>query len=496
MGEPAPPLPQPQLVGRQQIILIATVGTVVFFTILLVGLRSCSARTEKESSIKQTAVTQKTRPVASTDSSHVVIYSNLDLKDAAMVITRLKELKIPYQIKDEGRSIAVARNKADEARLGLAEKNLPGGGSVGWEIFDQAKLGATDFDRRIQFIRAISGELARTIKRINIVEDARVQIVIPETKLFEVSKAPVTASVLVKLYPGAEMSPRQVNGIVRLVAGSVENLKSENVTIIDVDGNVLTGGGYTEVPEVKPEVRKEVETAQAPKTEEMKEEVVIQKTEGKQVSEVKSKLDLEEKLTSKVQSLLNKLFPPNITISRVNIESAASRKMTVIILVDKKFSISKELKRSTFETVAAAVGYDKTRGDKIVMKSVKFHAAGQPEQPQAKIEKEKQSFVITALKWAYRKFGIGKMALAVLVFIILTMISLLMLLRPAKKQAMPSERSMTETPKAEGAEEVVEGTVPAEEENIPVIEEMKVSATQSPEKVAELIKEWLAEEAT
>jgi flagellar M-ring protein FliF len=171
----------------------------------------------------------------------------LDLKDAALVITRLKDLKIPYQIKDNGHAIAVPKAKADEARLGLAAKNLPGGGTVGWEIFDQSKLGATDFDRRIQFVRAISGELARTINRINVIEDARVQIVIPETKLFEVSTAPVTASVLLKMKAGESLTRNQVNWIVRLVAGSVENLKPQNVTIIDTNGNILSGTAYRSV---------------------------------------------------------------------------------------------------------------------------------------------------------------------------------------------------------------------------------------------------------
>jgi flagellar biosynthesis/type III secretory pathway M-ring protein FliF/YscJ len=251
MGEPTP------TAGGRQFLIIATVITVVFFTFFLVGIRSCSMPS-----------VDNEQKVAS---SHVIIYSNLDLKDAALVITRLKDLKIPYQIKDNGHAIAVPKAKADEARLGLAAKNLPGGGTVGWEIFDQSKLGATDFDRRIQFVRAISGELARTINRISVIEDARVQIVIPETKLFEVSTAPVTASVLLKMKAGESLTRNQVNGIVRLVAGSVENLKPQNVTIVDTNGNILSGTAYRAA--AAPEQEEQVLT---PREEETP-EIVIEK---------------------------------------------------------------------------------------------------------------------------------------------------------------------------------------------------------------------------
>ncbi|MGB9613086.1 MAG: flagellar basal-body MS-ring/collar protein FliF, partial [Candidatus Margulisiibacteriota bacterium] len=201
-----------------------------------------------------------------------VIYSNLELKDAAATIARLKELGIPYEIRDEGRAVAVPKEKADQARLGLAEKNLPAGGVVGWEIFNEARLGATDFDRRIQLIRAISGELSRTIRRIEGVEDAWVQVVIPETKLFAATVAPVTASVLLRLRPGFELPPGKINGIVYLVASSVENLQPENVTIVDETGRILSAKGVTQEVAVlpPPPAQKVVEVMPTPpKTEEV-----------------------------------------------------------------------------------------------------------------------------------------------------------------------------------------------------------------------------------
>ncbi|MFC1559480.1 flagellar basal-body MS-ring/collar protein FliF [Candidatus Margulisiibacteriota bacterium] len=336
--------PEASPFGGRQFIIITTVVTVIVFIFMLVGLRSCST--------------------GSGGDQYTVIYSNLDLKDTAEIIARLKEINIQYRIKDKGRSVAVPKEKADDARLGLAEKNLPMGGVVGWEIFDQTKLGATDFDRRIQFIRAVSGELSRAINRIRSVEDSRVQIVIPETKLFEAAKAPVTASVLLKLQKGEQITSKHINGIVHLVASSVENLKRENVTIIDTDGNILSGGGYTMAPPV----------TESPKT--TKAEVRKAPAKEKILIEVKAKKTLEDQLTSKAQSLINKMYPPNTVIIRVGVDSLDNQRATAIVLLDEKLEIGRDLKKNTFETIAVAIGYDKKRGDKIIMKRVPFREAG------------------------------------------------------------------------------------------------------------------------
>lgn len=439
--------------GGRQVIMIATVITVVFFTFFVVGLRSCS-----------------TSPGQGTDQTklpaNVVIYSNLDLKDSALVIARLKELKIPYQIRDEGRAIAVPRGRADEARLGLAEKNLPAGGTVGWEIFDQSRLGATDFDRRIQFIRAISGELARTIDRISAVDDARVQIVIPETKLFEAATAPVTASVLLKLKPGETLTQRQVNGIMYLVAGSVENLKPENITLVDTNGNMLSGA---ENAPAQP-----AEEAAPPQAEE---KVVVENVEEKAALGVQAKLDLENTLTSKTQSMLNRIYPPNITIARVSIDSIQTRKTTVIILVDKKFKMNQALKKATFDTVSALVGYDKERGDKIILKSVPFRAAT-PEETKTLAGKGKLPEIsLSTLKTIYRKYG-RESAVVIGVLFFLVLFSIFGLFGRGKKEYI--------------AEEVPEEAERAEE--VPIVDQMKVLASQNPELVAQLIRSWVKEE--
>lgn len=371
----------------RRLLLFGGAGVVVVFAALFLVFRSCA-------------------PVVSGGSGLTVIYSNLELKDAANVIARLKEIAIPYEIRDNGRAIAVPKGKADDARLALAEKNLPAGGVVGWEIFDESKLGATDFDRRIQLIRAISGELSRTIRQIEGVNDVRVQIVIPETKLFAASVVPVTASVMLRLQPGMMLSTEKINGIVHLVASSVENLQTENVTVIDDTGRILTAKGLTTqalalIPETPltpmtttttlppsivfatPEATREAKTV-AVATPEATPEVKALTQEEKVLLRVQAKKELERDLAGKAQEILNRLYPPNSAIIKVNIDMKGmykdradlkSGQIIAVILIDNRLALKKPLKEATFKSVAAAIGYNKKRGDRIVIQKVPFHLA-------------------------------------------------------------------------------------------------------------------------
>ena len=456
--------------GGRQVIIIATVVTVVFFTIFIVGLRSCSVSPDQAAG--------KPKPP-----SHVVIYSNLSLKDSSLVLTRLKELKIPYEIRDEGHAIAVPRAKADDARLGLAEKNLPAGGTIGWEIFDQAKLGATDFDRRIQFIRAISGELSRTINRISVVEDTRVQIVIPETNLFQATTSPVTASVLIKLKAGDSLTPGQVNGIVHLVSGSVENLKPENITIIDTNGTILTGGGASTENAVANVTSAPVETVTQPQVAQT-EQVVTGGEEEKAALGIQAKLDLENDLTGKVQSLLNSMFPPGVAVGRVNVDSIKNRKTTVLIMVDKSYKMTSTMKRSALETVSATVGYDKGRGDKIIMKVVPLRTVVTASS-QALEGKKMAKYILATLRTIYRKHG-RESAIAIGALFVLVLLMMVRSFGKGKKRQPVEVTPIVEHPKEE--EEQVE------DEGVPIVDRMKELASRDPELVAQLIRTWVEED--
>lgn len=168
-----------------------------------------------------------------------LLYTNVSAEDAATITEKLKEQKVPYEVRDGG-AIMVPQDRVHELRLMLAGQGLPTGGGVGFEIFDRTQLGMTDFVQKLNYRRAMQGELARTISELTEVEHARVHLVVPEKALFSEKKEQASASVVLKLRGGRSLSQNQVQGIVHLVASSVEGLNSQNVTIVDTGGNVLS----------------------------------------------------------------------------------------------------------------------------------------------------------------------------------------------------------------------------------------------------------------
>lgn len=178
-----------------------------------------------------------------------VLFSNLEARDANAIVQRLEESGTPYRLENEGRTILVSSDIVHPTRLQMAGEGLPSQGVVGFEIFDQTSFGTTDFERRVNFYRAIGGELSRSIQGITAVDYARVQITAPSESIFVEEDQPAEASVLLRIVPGYRLQENQVRAIANLVASSVQGLDPNNVTIIDTDGNLLTssadaGNGY------------------------------------------------------------------------------------------------------------------------------------------------------------------------------------------------------------------------------------------------------------
>ena len=168
-----------------------------------------------------------------------VLFSNLSTEDAGEMVNKLKEKKIPFQLSSNGTSILVAREQVYDTRLTLAAEGLPKGGGVGFEVFDRSNLGATDFVQKLNYQRALQGELSRTIRQIKEVEQARVHIVTPKESLFLEDQKKPSASVLIKTRSGMKLDAGQVEGIVHLVASAVEGLDSGNITMVDTSGKIL-----------------------------------------------------------------------------------------------------------------------------------------------------------------------------------------------------------------------------------------------------------------
>lgn len=173
---------------------------------------------------------------------YATLFSGLSEKDAGAIVAKLQEAKVPYQVAGEG-AVQVPEERVRELRLQMASAGLPQGGSVGFEIFDQNRLGLSEFQEKLNYRRALQGELERTIAQLTQIEQARVHIALPERQLFAEQQEQPTASVILKLRPGARLGQSECSAITHLVASSVEGLPQGNVTVVDTNGVLLSGTG-------------------------------------------------------------------------------------------------------------------------------------------------------------------------------------------------------------------------------------------------------------
>ncbi|HIQ25411.1 MAG TPA: flagellar M-ring protein FliF [Persephonella sp.] len=172
---------------------------------------------------------------------YAVLFANLGPHEAGQVLTELQKENIPYKIEGNGSIILVPEDQVYEVRLKLASKGIPsGGGTIGFELFNEPKLGITQFQENINYIRALEGELERTIRQIDAVVDAKVNIALPKESIFMREEDQPKASVIVKLYPGKDLTKEQVKAIVFLVSRAVPKLKPDNITVVDNQGRVLS----------------------------------------------------------------------------------------------------------------------------------------------------------------------------------------------------------------------------------------------------------------
>ena len=171
-----------------------------------------------------------------------LLYANLSPQDAGAVVDKLKSQKISYELSNEGRTIHIASDKLHEVRLQLASEGLPEGSDVGLEIFEDTPLGMTEFVQKLNFQRALQGELTRTIKTLDAVAQARIHLVIPKDNLFRKDKPKGKASVTLKIKPGKTLTETQVQGIVHLISASVAGIDAQGVVVLDLKGNMLSGG--------------------------------------------------------------------------------------------------------------------------------------------------------------------------------------------------------------------------------------------------------------
>jgi len=254
-----------------------------------------------------------------------LLFANLPSRDASSVIDWLKGHKIPYRLEDGGRDIMIPADKVYEARIELAGSGLSEGG-VGFEIFDKQSFGMTDFAQKVNYRRALQGELTRTITSLAPVEAARIHLALPEKRLFREQQQQATASVIIKLASGRSLKETQLQGIVHLVAGSVEGLDAENVTVVDSSGKVLSKSTSDDVS--------------GPMTPGM---LTYQQT-------------MEHRLESRAQSLLDRALGAGNSLVRVNADVDFDQREKVEESLDPKGAVVVSEQTSTEESSSEVSG--------------------------------------------------------------------------------------------------------------------------------------------
>ena len=195
------------------------------------------------------------------------LYTGMAPEDASLVVQKLKESAVEYRLGDNGATVLVPSAKLSESRLALAAAGLPKSGRIGFELFDKNNFGATEFVEHINYKRALEGELERTVMSLAEVEQARVHLTLPKESVFLDQQEPAKASVMVKLRDGVPMSPQNVTAVTNLVASAVEGLTPEAVSLVDMDGNLLSkphragAKDGSEITAESLEVRQQIEKA-------------------------------------------------------------------------------------------------------------------------------------------------------------------------------------------------------------------------------------------
>lgn len=220
--------------------------------------------------------------------SFAPLFSGLQQEDTAQIAMKLKELKVPYRLSGGGNTLEVPSNDVYDLRLQLAEAGLPKGGHIGFELFDGSRMGLTEFGEKINYQRALQGELERTIADLDSVESARVHLALPDDQLFAESEKKPSASVVLKLRGGKTLGRGQVRGIVNLVSSAVEGLSADEVKVLDTAGSLIS----------------------APVSEEAA-------GDGMMLTRLQMKREFERQTEQKVQSMLDETAGQGKTVVRI-----------------------------------------------------------------------------------------------------------------------------------------------------------------------------------
>ncbi|WP_319775392.1 flagellar basal-body MS-ring/collar protein FliF [Breoghania sp.] len=435
------------------------------------------------------------------------IYTDLTFDDSSAIIRQLESMGVPYETRNEGAAILIPQDQVLRIRMSLAEQGLPTGGSVGYEIFDRTDtLGSTSFVQNINQLRALEGELARTIQSISRVTSARVHLVIPKRELFQRDREPTTASIVLKVR--GTLDTGQIRAIQHLVATAVEGLSPEHVSIVDERGALLASGVEEDVEGMVSSSLQERATKVEARLRQQVEEIVSsvvgpgrarvrvaadldfnRVTETSETYDpdgqvVRSSQSREESSSSTSQEggvtagnqLPNAEVNQNgggdrensaVTDETINyeisrstrttvVEAGAVKRLSVAVLVDGIYQTNDQgdlvyTERSQEELdristlVRSAVGYDQTRGDQVEVVNLRFAQGPVAELP----SNEPGLFDFTKDDILYfAELG---------VIIVISLLSLLFVVRPLVRKVVGEEEKKDQEALASGEQQMMIG---------------------------------------
>ena len=426
-----------------------------------------------------------------------VLFSDLDFEDRLGVIKKLEGQNIPYEVRQDGAVILVPKQRILRLRMDLAAEGLPAGGTVGYEIFDKTgSLGTTSFVQNINHIRALEGELARTIRSLRRVSRARVHLVLPKKKIFSREKVSPTASIVIKTR--GRMESTEIAAIQHLVASSIEGLKPSHVSIIDDTGRLLASGSEDEsglISSKTDERTTALERRMRHKIEEIVAAIVGQnharvkvsaELDFNRITQTSDRFDPDQRVVRSTQTReesssssrasgnntvsVGSELPGandgnsgngrdknaskkteeivNYEISRTTrtevFEGGRIKRLSVAVLVDGQYSagpdgkpVYKERSQQELnkigELVKSAMGYDKARGDQLHVVNLRFAVPLEP----ARIEEKAPGF------FDLSKADYFHMAELAVLFILSTLV-LLFVVRPLVRRIVTPEEAPTE----------------------------------------------------
>lgn len=419
-----------------------------------------------------------------------VLFADLSAGDAAAMTAELDRAKTPYVLADGGATILVPKDLVYKTRLKVMAKDVPLQGAVGFEVFNNADFGMTDFVQKVNYQRAIQGELTRTILAIEDVQAARVHLALPEQGLFRKTDTKPKASVTLTMKRGKEIMPEQIVGIQRLVAASVPDVSAADVTVLNQHGVALTRAiGLSEMPAEQIDAKRAAEDYLMRKL-----NGVLDKTFGpNQVSASvdvvlnldQSKVTTEEVLPAKVSASPNEgasgvvvrerqtsTGPANTATDAKTVRTDTGqaitsesdyqvgrrteqfvaapggiRRMTVAVLVQRPLDTEQQTKLR--EVVAMAVGLRPERGDAVVVYPGAQFANGTPDAEIQAESKEAAQVPVSAVSGMNNVAATDRVRVVAILVAALVLLAIMLITRSALNARRARQRTSALTPAAQ-----------------------------------------------